>query len=135
MRIVIVDNDVPFLRSLEIVLSARGHQVTCYDDPVVAEVALSDGPSPELLLIDYRMPRLSGIDLIRAVQPRLGAGCTVAMITGHAEELLAVDLAALGVARVLCKPVDLPGLQAWIEAGVRGLREEEAVTGRRKRDL
>lgn len=129
MRIAIVDNDVPFLRSLEIVLSARGHRVQCYEDPVAAETALCAGPPPELLLIDYKMPRRDGIELIRAVRPRLGAACTVAMITGHAEDLAATDLAALGVARVLSKPVDLPGLQAWIEAGARGPAAHNGVNG------
>jgi DNA-binding response OmpR family regulator len=114
VKISIVDNDPALLRSLELVLTAWGHAVTCFENPFAARAALLTGPRPDLLLLDYMMPVLTGTELLASLRTALAPGCEVILISGHTEKLAGEGLQGLGVTHVVSKPLDLAQLRQRI---------------------
>ncbi len=118
MRITIVDNDRALLRSLEILLGAEGHEVCCFAEPGLALESLGTLPAdawPELLLVDYMMPGMTGIDLLGALRMARPSDCTCVVITAHADQISQSALRDLGVETVLAKPLGLSALRSHIQ--------------------
>ena len=74
--LIFVVDDLPDLSELmEIVLTSAGYQARAFSDPMaVLSVLNSDDPKPRLLVTDYRMPQLNGMELIqrcKAIVPNL----------------------------------------------------------------
>jgi len=108
MNILIIDDDLALLRSLEIVLTEHGHHVTCFSDPVTASLYVAEKPDIDMLLIDFMMGEMNGDELLKIMGRQLSRYCKTIMITGHREEIQSSKiLQALGVRLVLCKPLDL----------------------------
>jgi CheY-like chemotaxis protein len=95
--------------------------VTCFDDPMAAAAAIGKAVVPDVLIVDYLMPGLDGIALLRRVRPRLPRGVRVILISGHADRLAPDQLATLGLGDLLSKPLDLDALCAHV-GGVQGRR-------------
>jgi DNA-binding NtrC family response regulator len=121
MNILIVDDDKSLVRSLEIVLRVRGHCVTSFCDPAAAKRHLEREPEVDVLLLDYVMGGMNGDALLESVGRNLSPGCRTIMITGHREQIQSTtSLRAMGVSRLLSKPLDLDQLCTLVE----GNREE-----------
>ena len=115
MNILVVDDDMALLRSLEILLEAQGHYVMSFSDPTTACQYVEHGPDIDVFILDYMMGEMSGEDVLKQVARRLPGNCRTIMITGHSEELASYRiLAGLGVHRVLPKPLDLEQLSEVI---------------------
>jgi DNA-binding response OmpR family regulator len=70
-QLVIVVIDDPFgCLWMKIVLGRQGHHVHDFLDPIAAVYALrmNDIPLPDLLFVEMHLPRLDGIQVIRAVR-------------------------------------------------------------------
>lgn len=101
--IVIVDDDTAVLSSLGLMLRANGCQVRVYSG---GQDLLSE-PNPadsDILLIDYVMPDIDGLSLIRQLRQR-GWGGSAILITGRYDVSLVARARAAGVAIVLEKPL------------------------------
>ena len=120
MQVTVVDNDKALLRSLAIVLSREGHRVTCFDDAQAAAATIGEEGAPDVLIVDYVMPGLDGVDLLERVKPRLPACCTLILISGHTDRLPVDRLARLGLSRVLSKPLDLQDLRDLVRGAPEG---------------
>ncbi|HXG16658.1 MAG TPA: response regulator [Calidithermus sp.] len=102
MRVVVVDDELPVMQLCARVLELDGHQVDGFTRGEEALARLSRAPA-DLLVVDYRMPGLTGLELARrarAVRP----GLPVVLITGHGSADVLAEAAAVGVDRVLLKP-------------------------------
>ncbi|MGH2458811.1 MAG: response regulator [Chloroflexota bacterium] len=66
-KILAVDDDPQVLAALRALLEPRGLKVTTIDDPLLFWEALKE-TSPDLVVLDVDMPRLSGIELCRVVR-------------------------------------------------------------------
>ncbi|MCW7541150.1 PAS domain-containing protein [Aquabacterium sp. A7-Y] len=102
-RVVYVDDDDMMLLTVEALLQRLGYQVTCHADPLEAAAVLLKRPQDcDLLITDYNMPQLSGLELARQVlQAR--PGLPVLIITGYLTDALSAEAAAAGVREVLHK--------------------------------
>jgi CheY-like chemotaxis protein len=127
MHIMIVDNDVAWTRSLEILLRQRGYQVSAFTDPECAcdFICRMSGPGsptadsqPDAVVLDYLMPKLSGFEVLARIGSHLRNGSVVVFVTGHGDQLQNADFKQLGVAACLEKPVDVDDLASVLEAGV-----------------
>lgn len=116
MQITVVDNDESFLRSLSIILRRQGHDVRCFGDPVQALRALETALTPDVLLVDLAMPKMSGLEFLEAASDRLPRRCRKALVTGHAERLGADDLASARVEALFPKPLDLSAITSFLAA-------------------
>jgi DNA-binding NtrC family response regulator len=114
MNIVIVDNDTAFLRSVELMLRAVGHRVHTFFDPETACGYIERGGRPDILLLDYLMPRLSGVELLERIRKFLSHDTRVILISGHTDLIQSLDLGAIGVTAFLPKPLDLQKLDEML---------------------
>jgi CheY-like chemotaxis protein len=74
-------------------------------------------PLPSLVLLDLKLPRMSGLEVLEwmRTQPPL-SGVRVVVLTSSSEESDIRRAHALGVAAYVVKPVDFIGLRGVIEA-------------------
>jgi two-component system, LuxR family, response regulator FixJ len=103
--VVIVDDNVEFRRSAQWWLSSAGYEVVDYGDPQGALDALGDCPptGPACLLLDVRMPGMSGLDLHDRLLAR-GVHLPIVYMTGHGDVPLAVAAMQKGAVSFLEKP-------------------------------
>jgi len=118
--IYIVDDNVEFLESTRFWLSGAGFDVKTCNDPreAIETLAQRDPGEPACLMLDVRMPQLSGLDLHDALQRR-GALLPVIYMSGHADVPLAVQAMRKGAVTLLEKPFDEGALEAAIECAFR----------------
>jgi two-component system, LuxR family, response regulator FixJ len=103
--IVIVDDNAEFRRSAQWWLSSAGYEVVDYADPQGALDALGQCPpeGPACLLLDVRMPGMSGLDLHDRLLER-GVHLPIVYMTGHGDVPLAVAAMQKGAVSFLEKP-------------------------------
>jgi two-component system, chemotaxis family, chemotaxis protein CheY len=71
----------------------------------------------DLVLLDVEMPRLGGVDTLKAIRANPDmAKLPVIMMTGRTEASLVQEITALGVSGYLVKPVSAAALAARIQA-------------------
>jgi CheY-like chemotaxis protein len=102
VQVVVVDDELPVMQLCARVLELGGYRVDGFTRAEEALARLSTGPA-DLLVVDYRMPGLSGLEVARrarAARP----GLPVMLITGHGSPDVLAEAAAAGVDRVLLKP-------------------------------
>ncbi len=113
----LVDDDADFLEGLAFVLEAKGWTVAAYQDPVAFLKA--DRPSlPGCLILDIRMPGMSGIELQAEMKAR-GIDLPIIILTGHADVDSAVKTLKMGAADFLQKPVNSDDLFEAVENAVQ----------------
>ncbi len=71
-RVLVIDDEVEILKSLESLLPLLGCELRCAQSLAGAQVLLDAGFYPEILLVDYRLRGESGIDAIASLRTRLG---------------------------------------------------------------
>ena len=86
----VVEDDRSLLQGIVTLLKANGVDARGFSDPGSAlEAALST--PPRVLITDFAMPALSGVELARELRTRLGASCPrLVLVTGS--ELRRVEL-------------------------------------------
>jgi two-component system, LuxR family, response regulator FixJ len=100
----IVDDDEAVRQSLAFLLSSAGHAVRLYDSAKSFLNGIS-GVKGGCLITDIRMPEMSGIELLRAMQAE-ACGLPAIVITGHGDVPLAVEAMKAGAVDFIEKPFD-----------------------------
>jgi two-component system response regulator RegA len=77
-------------------------------------LAMAQSDTPELALVDLRLPGRSGLDLVKALK-ELDAGTSIVVLTGYGSISTAVDSVKLGATSYLTKPVDADQILAAFE--------------------
>jgi DNA-binding NtrC family response regulator len=101
-RILIVDDSPETLEMLERNLRSEGYEVLTASGVAVA-IKILDDTLVDLVITDYKMPKVSGMDLIRYVRENL-KNTEVMMITGYATVEGAVEAIKGGAEEYLTKP-------------------------------
>lgn len=106
--VLIVEDEQPIadLYALSIVSNCTVH--TAYDG---TEALDKMGPDVDVVLLDRRMPGLSGEDVLGAIREK-GYNCRVAMVTAVTPD---VDILAMEIDDYLTKPVDRTELNETID--------------------
>lgn len=109
-RVLYVDDERSLLTVGERRLSAAGHQVTAVGDANEALRQFTAAPGQfDLVVTDFSMPRLNGMDLARAITA-IRPGIPILLITGYMQEFAPAELAGAGIQRVLNKPLSTAAL-------------------------
>ncbi|MDL2268631.1 response regulator [Desulfosarcina sp. OttesenSCG-928-G17] len=122
LRVLIMDDEEGFALTLAARLELRGMTVTV---AVNAEDGLSHLSRclPDLLLLDMRMPGLSGVEVLRRLRKEEtvpgGKRLPVIIITGHCAETERLDAEALGIQGYHAKPLDMDDLLTSIDAVIK----------------
>ena len=102
-HILCVDDEESLVFLLTRLLERRGYRVSGYTDPRAALVALQADPgSFDLLVTDYNMPELSGLELARAAN-QLRPDLPIVLASGYITEALRVAAPAAGVKDLVYK--------------------------------
>ena len=108
MNIALVDNDKALIRSLQLLLTKKGHCVRGFHDSLEALKNLtSEGFSLDMLIVDYVMPGMTGLGLVRNLAGHLNPTCRVVLLSGHSKIVPVQELASSGIHQFLAKPVNL----------------------------
>ena len=103
LRILYIDDDAALLSLVKRLLERRGDQVSTHLNANEALAALRAAPTEfDLVLSDYNMPGLSGLDVARAVRA-IRPDLPVAITTGYVDESLEAQAAGAGVREVIFK--------------------------------
>ena len=68
-HIALVDDDINILTSLSIALKSEGYQITTYTNGEEALAGILKSP-PDLAILDIKMPRMDGIELIKRLNKK-----------------------------------------------------------------
>ena len=110
----LIDDDASVRRGLGRLLKSGGYDVITCDTPE-AYLALPSYRKPACLLLDIRMPGMTGLELQRALH---GEGHPpVILLSGHVDAATRERAIAEGAVAVLSKPVDFATLVSAIELG------------------
>jgi DNA-binding NarL/FixJ family response regulator len=82
-------------------------------------VALAEEAKPDLALVDYRMPRLSAADLVRAIV-EASPSTRVVVYTADADETVARDVLGAGAVALVLKEAPLADLVRALESALVG---------------
>jgi FixJ family two-component response regulator len=101
--ICVVDDDPDVLGSLQFLLETDGFDVRTYKS---GAALLGDEASDhaDCFVIDYKMPDLNGLDLVRRLRNR-NISAPVILITGYSGERLLKQAADVDIRAVLRKPL------------------------------
>jgi DNA-binding response OmpR family regulator len=125
-RVLIVEDDLTLLETLEYNLRAEGYKVTTAADGLTAlDVAREE--QPDLILLDLMLPRLDGFEVCRIL--RRETNVPILMLTARADEVDRVVGLEVGADDYLTKPFSMRELLARVKAllrRVRLIREEVA---------
>jgi two-component system response regulator RegA len=108
--LLLVDDDDVYRERLAKAVAARGYDVRSARDAESA-AALAEADSPELAVLDLRMPGESGLDLLRRLIV-IDPTTRVLMLTGYGSIATALEAVRLGAVNYLTKPADVDEILA-----------------------
>jgi DNA-binding NtrC family response regulator len=126
-RILVVDDSVDTLEVLQRNLQSKGYQVltaTCVPDAI----RTLEQTAVDLVITDLKMPKVSGLDLVRHVRENL-KNTEVMMITGYPSIGGAVDAVKTGAEEYLAKPFTDEELFSAVGRALEKLRSRRAAQG------
>ena len=105
MRVLVVDDSSTMRRVVEQILEVLGHEAVPAADGATALEALRSTDAIELILLDWNMPEMSGIQFLRKVKadPDLQE-IPVIMLTTESERRKMIDAIEAGAKHYLTKP-------------------------------
>lgn len=116
MRIVVVDDEPTIVLMCRRVLEAQGHAVHGFTS-VQSALTQLETEEADLLVVDYKMPELNGLEFIQrawAIRP----GLRVVMITAHGTREVIARATQSGVQSVVLKPFTPTELARGVAAAV-----------------
>jgi two-component system, OmpR family, phosphate regulon response regulator PhoB len=118
-RILVVEDEQPLVTLLAYNLEAAGYDVTSESRGDDAEMVIADHP-PDLLVLDWMLPGLSGIELCRRLRQRpTTKALPILMLTARGEEADRVRGLATGADDYVVKPFSVAEVMARVKALLR----------------
>jgi two-component system response regulator RegA len=121
--ILLVDDEKHFRERLARALVRRGHRILAAEDDASALASLKN-ETPELAVVDLRMPGPSGLDLVRDALA-LHPGLRIVVLTGYGSIATATEAIRLGAVNYLPKPVDAEEILAAFKQVPEPAREQQ----------
>jgi len=108
--ILLIDDDVQLCEEVAEILRDEGYRVDNTSDETQAEILIKNNLY-DICLLDYKMPRLTGIELLRKIKER-NPRCAALIISGRPfiEQTIAEQNAAHLVSGIIEKPFEIKNL-------------------------
>ncbi len=133
MRILIAEDDLTSRTMLSAVLKKAGHEVIATVDGVEALQYLLQADAPKLAILDFMMPEMDGLEVIRKLRALNTPQPTyIIMLTSKGEKRDIITGLDAGADDYLTKPFDVGELSARIEVGRRMVEMQAALIESRK---
>jgi CheY-like chemotaxis protein len=117
LKVLIADDDLLVRKMLADLLAELGHAVVAAEDGAQA-VALCSREAPDVLILDFLMPKLSGLDALRALRAR-GVRAPAVLLTAISDRSVRGVEGADAVDVLLPKPVTRRGLARALAQAAR----------------
>jgi two-component system response regulator RegA len=111
--VLLVDDDETFGERMSRALQSRGLLVT-HVTTLASALRISDADSPELAVVDLRLPDGHGLDVVRHLHA-VDETTRIIVLTGYGAIATAVESLKLGASDYLTKPIDADQLMAAFE--------------------
>lgn len=123
--ILIVDDEESIRQNLETFFKAKGFNVHVACDGKSA-IELCQLISMDLVLLDLRLPDMSGLDVLRSVKVA-SPGTAVIIITAYGDVKTAVKAIKMKADNFTMKPIDLAVLKVMVEKSLESYRTREEL--------
>ncbi|MCI0820923.1 MAG: response regulator, partial [Chloroflexi bacterium] len=127
IRVLVADDEPSIRQLLAATLALQGYEVTAARDGDEAKRLLEREPF-EVVITDYQMPGLNGIDVLRFAK-LMNEGCQVVVITGRDGPGIQEKAIAYGAADYIQKPFSLDAItRAMASLPNEAVEREQAAT-------
>jgi FixJ family two-component response regulator len=127
----VVDDDASIRKALTRLIKSVGYQVETFPSAREFLERVKPDQEPACLVLDVRMPGLSGLDLQRELQ-NVNTTLPIVFMTGHGDIPMSVKAMKGGAVDFLSKPVkDADLLRAIEQALARAVRDGAELTARK----
>lgn len=123
-RVIVVDDDSSVLRSITALFESVGLEVLAFSHP--QEVLKADPPRPGCLVLDLRMPEMSGLEVYERLRERWEDVPTI-FVTAHGEVAAAVRAMKLGARDFLEKPFSYQDLLERVQEALASDETRQAA--------
>lgn len=113
--LLLVDDDEVFRTRMARAFVERGYEVASAHD-FDSALALAKNESPELAVLDLKMPGKSGLELVKALL-EIDPQTKIVVLTGYGSIATAIDAVRLGATYYLQKPADADEILAAFARG------------------
>lgn len=123
--VLVVDDDVKIANMISVWLKKRGHEVTVINAGQAA-VQWIESHDPVLILLDVRLPDISGIEVLQEILKQRPQSYII-MISAHADVQIAVECIKHGACDFLEKPFEFAAFDAKVNQIFKQFTLEEQV--------
>ena len=117
IRILVVDDEMSVLDSLDDIFEQRGYRVSLAEDGYKA-IEMAKKEHFDIVLTDVKMPGINGVETFREIK-RYSPSTIVIMMTGYSVEELLKQAMEMGAHAVIYKPFDVEKLIKTIEGAMQ----------------
>jgi DNA-binding response OmpR family regulator len=128
-KVLVVEDDITLLETLEYNLSRQGYEVLSAADGIKG-LEMARKERPDLIVLDVMLPGLDGLEVCRVLRREMSV--PILMLTARADEVDKIVGLEVGADDYLTKPFNMRELLARVKAllrRVRLIREELAIEG------
>ena len=119
-RVMVVDDDSAHRTMLRTLLGGWGYEILEADDGESAVAAVGEQPV-DLVLMDIRMVRVSGIEALERIKS-INPAIPIVLMTAYASIEMAVDALKKGAYDYLTKPLDFEKLKLTLDRALEHIR-------------
>lgn len=135
-HVLVVEDEQSLALLLAYNLEAEGYSVERVERGDDAELRLAEEPAPDLLILDWMLPGVSGLELCRRLRARESTRTLpVIMLTARGEENERVRGLSVGADDYVVKPFSVPELMARVKSLMRRARPERIASRLKAGDL
>jgi DNA-binding NtrC family response regulator len=117
-KILVIDDDPVFLGFLVTQLTAQGHEVCCLEGADEGLDQLTGGRSFDLVLLDNRLPRMSGMEFLSALRAQ-GFELPVILMTSVHRDQTVIEAMNLGAFSYIIKPLSFADVLGELEPEIQ----------------
>src|SRR6056297_1100654 len=133
MKIIAVDDNKANCKLLELYISRWGYQPEIYSGSREAYEAISNIDEPVLVLMDWMLPKMSGVEIVRKIrEERPEFPIYFIMLTARSSKEDLVEGLDSGANDYVTKPFDSQELKSRVESGIRILKLEKKLIDRER---
>ena len=115
--ILVVDDEPSTVEILEFALTEMGYNTVGANSGFEA-LDKYDTAKPDLLLIDFMMPEMAGLELLKRIREK-DSSTPIVMLSAHSEPDLVMKAFEIGLDDFLLKPFRIEELQSSIDAALK----------------
>lgn len=116
-KLLVVDDEIDIVEITRKFFAKRGIETFTASEGSEALRVIQE-QKPDLILLDYNLPGLSGKEILKKMREELKLNTKVIMVTGFETETVNNETKDLGVAQYVHKPLDLNKLETIVLAAL-----------------